>query len=127
MSAPGVPVPAPPRRAALAGLAAGLVLGAGVVGLIWATSGLDAADGARADAAAVCGVGERTPLPTNDTPIEDLRRWGVAEVGPSLAKQDPSLRPLADALEQAYRAMTVFDMKKMSDAVTRAKQICEVV
>jgi hypothetical protein len=114
--------------AILLGLAVGLIVGAGVVGLIWAGSGpADAADGAQSDAAAVCGGVERTPLPTRDTPIEEMRRWGIAELGPSPAKQDAALRPLADALEQAYRSLQVFDFEKMSAAVTRAKALCAVV
>lgn len=108
-------------RAVLAGLVAGLVFGAGVTSLVWAL----AVGGGNEDVAAVCGVVERTELPDEKTPIEELRRWGVSEVMASVAKADPEYQPLADALERALRAMQTFDRDEMREAVDLAKELCD--
>jgi hypothetical protein len=107
-------------RAVLAGLVAGLVFGAGITSLVWALTG----GGGNDDVAAVCGVVGRTPVPEDDTPVEDLQRWSIADVMPSVAKEHPEYRPLADALEKAVRAMQVGDRAEMRASVDRAKELC---
>ena len=108
------------------GLVIGLVVGAGVTGLVWT---LSEPSGAAADAEAVCGVIERTPVPSSakamaDMSEEDSRRWAVAEVGPSFAAQDPDLEPLAEALQEIHPAIQQFDFEKAAAAVDRAKEQC---
>jgi hypothetical protein len=107
-------------RALVVGLAIGLVFGAGITSLVWALTG----DGESDDVAAVCGIVERTPLPDENTPVEELRRWGIGEVMPSVAKANPEWQPLADALEEAVRRMQQFDFDGMREAVDRAKGYC---
>lgn len=122
---PGHP---PPRRGVpmIVGLVIGLVVGAGALGAVWALSG---PSGAAADAEAVCGVIERTPVPSSAKAMsemseEDYRRWAVAEVGPSFAKQDPDLKPLAEALQDIHPAIQQFDFDKAKAAAERAKELC---
>ncbi|OLF10410.1 hypothetical protein [Actinophytocola xanthii] len=120
---PALPEPGGPGRAQLMlfGLLAGVVLGAGSLGLAWAVA---ADEGTDADAEAVCGIIERTEIPGEDTPVEELRRWGVTEVAPSLAAREPEYRELADALEQAARAVRNFDRDEIERAATRVKELC---
>ena len=112
------------------GLVIGLVVGAGALGLAWMLSGSGGSDpDAEADAKAVCGVIERTRVPENakameDIPLEEFRRWAVTEVGPSIAKRDPELKPLADAMRDIYPAIQRFDLEKANDAIDRVKEIC---
>ena len=56
--------------------------------------------------------------------MEDLRRLGVGEVMPSVAKANPEYQPLADALEEAVRSMQRFDLDRMRAAIDRAKGLC---
>ncbi|MFC4854743.1 hypothetical protein [Actinophytocola glycyrrhizae] len=109
-------------RAVVIGLAIGVVFGAGIASLVWSLTG--GGDGGDSDVAAVCGVVERTPVPDENTSLEDLRRWAVGEVMPSVAKADPEYQPLADALSDAVRSMRQFDFEKMRAAVDRAKGLC---
>lgn len=127
---PGVPAhPAPAsgpvrswRTGLYVGLIGGIVAGAAVVGLTWALSGSDGVD---ADAEAVCGIIERTPAYTEDASEEDMRRWGVTEVGPSLAAQDAKYQPLADALSEALERVRQFDLEGMEDTVARVNELCD--
>lgn len=108
-------------RPLVLGLVIGLVFGAGIASAVWA---LTSDSGGNDDVAAVCGVVERTPVPDKDTSFEDMRRWGVGEVMPSVAKANPEYKPLADALEKAVRAMQSMDFDAMKDAVDQAKSLC---
>lgn len=132
---PGGPIPAvpptPPRRAGglVLGLVIGLVFGGAAVGVAWAITASTGSDGAAADAQAVCGVVERTRTPKDakdmeNISLEDVRRWGVAEVGPSMAKQDPGLKPLADALEKVLPSIQRFDVEKARAAIDEVKGLC---
>lgn len=135
--APGYPAPPPPnprgprvwRNGLLVGLVIGLVIGAGALGLAWTLSGSDSAGETSADPAAdaeaVCGIVARTPTITEDTPVDELRRWGVGEVGPSLADQDPTYEPLNEALQRAMRAMQRFDVNELREATDQVKQLCD--
>jgi hypothetical protein len=107
-------------RPLVIGLVIGLVFGAGIASLVWVLT----TDSGNDDVAAVCGVVERTPIPDQDTSIEDLRRWGVGEVMPSVAKANPEYKPLADAMEKAVHAMQSLDFDAMKDAVDQAKSLC---
>jgi hypothetical protein len=48
----------------------------------------------------------------------------VAEVGPSLAKQDPELKPLAEAMEKVLPAIQRFDIEQAKDAIDQVKGHC---
>jgi hypothetical protein len=135
MSTPGYPQPPagypPPGqhprpisriKPLILGLVVGLVIGAGVLGLVWTVS---VPDGAKADAEAVCGILERTDLPDKDVPMEELRRWSAADVGPSLAKEDPDLKALGDALEKVYVSIRTLDRAEMESATAEVKEQCD--
>lgn len=107
-------------RAVVIGLVIGLVFGAGVSSLVWAL----ATESGNDDVAAVCGVVERTPVPDENTPVEQLRRWGVGEVMPSVAKEHPEYRELADTVQDIVRSMQQMNFDRMRDAVNRAKGLC---
>jgi len=124
------PVHPTPRRGVplIIGLVIGLVVGAGVVGVVW-TLNTPSDSNAKADAEAVCGVIARTPAPSSaeamkDMAPEDYRRWGVAEVGPSLAKAEAELKPLAEAMQDILPAVQRFDFEQAKTAVDRVKQLC---
>lgn len=127
---PAQPSPPAPRRVGLlAGLVIGLVVGAAAVGVAWAISASTGSDGAEADAEAVCGVIERTPVAKDakdmkNISLEDVRRWGVAEVGPSLAKQNPDLKPLGDAMQKVLPSIQRFDIEKANEAIDQVKELC---
>ena len=108
-------------RPLVLGLVIGLVFGAGIASVVWVLTG---DSGGNDDVAAVCGVVERTPVPDQDTSFEDLRRWGVGEVMPSVAKEHPEYKPLADTLEKAVHAMQSMDFDAMKEAVDQAKSLC---
>ena len=108
-------------RPLVLGLVIGLVFGAGIASLVWVLAG---DSGGNDDVAAVCGVVERTPVPNQDTPIEELRRWGIGEVMPSVAKADPEYKPLADALEKAAQSLRNLDFDAMTEAANQAKSLC---
>jgi hypothetical protein len=124
---PVQPKPAPARatRVLVLGVLAGLVVGAGGVGLAWGLSGgSDAAE----DASAVCGIVLRTPdLPNepDDITLEYTQRWAVSEVAQSLAAADSTYRPLADALRDVTVALSVFRLDEMRSAMSNAKRVCE--
>ncbi|MDQ3786257.1 MAG: hypothetical protein M3422_03320 [Actinomycetota bacterium] len=107
-------------RAVVIGLVIGLVFGAGVTSLVWAL----VTDTGNDDVAAVCGIIERTPTPTEDTSMDELRRWAVSEVMPSVAKEHPEYRPLADALDKVAMSLRQLDSDSLRDAVNRAKGLC---
>jgi hypothetical protein len=109
-------------RAVVIGLVIGLVFGAGITSLVWALT--TDADGGNDDVTAVCGVVERTPVPNEDTPIEELRRWGIGEVMPSVAQANPEYRPLADAMAKVVRSMQQLDLDGMRAEIDRAKELC---
>src|SRR5690349_19578269 len=74
--------PQPPsrsKRAILLTALAGLVVGAGGVGLAWALTGKSEATGTDADARAVCGILARTPDPVNfdQFGLPDAQRWAA--------------------------------------------------
>jgi hypothetical protein len=130
---PGTPSPGyghPPRRRTaplVVALVVGLVVGAGAIGLTWM---LSAPSDAEADAAAVCGILERTPALTDEKSMEDIsqedfRRWAVSEVGPSMAKRDPDLKPLADALGKILPSVQRFDIDGAKKAINRANELCD--
>lgn len=108
-------------RAVVVGLVIGVVLGGAIASLVWA---LVADSGGNDDVVAVCGIVERTPVPTEDTSTEDLRRWAVAEVLPSVVADNAKYKPLADTLEKAMRYMQQFQLDKMADAIDEAKRLC---
>jgi hypothetical protein len=131
---PGQPSPGygyPPTRRRTAPLVVavviGLVVGAGAVGLTWL---LSTPSDAEADAVAVCGVLDRTPVPTDEKSMEsiseeDFRRWAISEVGPSMAKRDPDLEPLADALGKILPSIQRFDIDEAKKAIARATELCD--
>jgi hypothetical protein len=113
-------------RALLVGAVIGLVFGGGIASLVWILI-TDENGAANADVAAVCGVVERTPVPDQDTPIEDLRRWGVGEVLPSIAKANPEFQPLAEAMQKTVRSMQTMDFDEMRSSVDEVKRLCAEV
>jgi hypothetical protein len=126
---PGYGYPPPRRRTGplVVAVVIGLVVGAGAVGLTWLLSTPSDAD---ADAAAVCGVLDRTPVPTDEKSMEsiseeDFRRWAIAEVGPSMAKRDPDLEPLADALGKILPAIQRFEIDEARKSIDRAAELCD--
>ena len=110
-------------RALLVGTVIGLVLGAGIASLVWSLV-TDEDGAANADVAAVCGVVERTPVPDQDTPFEEMRRWSVGEVLPSVAKANPEYQPLADAMQKTVRSMQSMDFDEMRSSIDEVKRLC---
>jgi hypothetical protein len=115
------------RKTLVLGLIVGLLVGAGIVGLTWALTG-DSSEGAAADAAAVCGIIERTPDPPaelRDITMEYLQRWSVSDVASSIAEADSRYRPLAEALEEVLTTMRTLEPDKMGEAIGKARSACD--
>jgi hypothetical protein len=108
----------------LLGLALGLVVGAGGVGLAW---GLGSSGGGT-DAEAVCGIVARTPDPPDDfrdLSIEYVRRWSISDVAESIAAADGTYRPLADALRGVVRSLRTLDPDEMRTSIADAREACD--
>lgn len=108
-------------RAIVIGVVIGLVFGAGIASLAWT---LVTDSGGNEDVAAVCGVVERTALPDENASGEDLQRWGISSVMPSVAKDNPEYQPLADALEKAVRTMQQGDFDGARKEIDKVKSLC---
>ena len=114
----------PPRRrwgGVVTGLVIGLVVGAGGLGVAWALS----SGGSDGDYDAVCGLITRTEPLTKDFELGDIRRLGgVGELAAALAEDDPTHKPLADALEDSVRAAQQFDIEQSGTSLRQAQNIC---
>jgi hypothetical protein len=123
-----IPQPPEPRRlpVRLLVIAAvvGLVVGAGVVGLVWLLTGTSS--GRDADIAAVCEIVERTPDPTDPDSItlEYVQRWTVSDLAASVAKDKPEYQPLADSLNRVVQYMQLLALDETRTAVRETREIC---
>ncbi|NIH82787.1 hypothetical protein [Amycolatopsis viridis] len=125
-------VPSPRRRWPLAvvALVVGLVVGAGIVGLVWIGTGSGAAgSGAAADVDAACAAVART---TSLDPVDKyagFQRWGAAaQLAAAAAEQEPRYQSLADALKAPVDiVMQNFAAKgpEFDAAMTRARAACD--
>jgi hypothetical protein len=109
----------------LLGLALGLVVGAGGVGLAW---GFSTGSGAKADAEAVCGIIARTPDPADnvrDINLQYAQRWTIGEVVASIAATDGTYKPLANALREVQTSLRTLRPDKMRVAIDKARQACD--
>lgn len=114
----------PPRRqwgALITGLALGLVVGAGGLGLAWALS----SDDSGTDYDAVCGLITRTEPLSKEFELGDMQRLGgVSQLAAALAEDDPTHKPLAEALDESVRAAQMFDLDQSSTSLRQAQAIC---
>jgi hypothetical protein len=125
----GPPVYGPPPRrrwgVLTVGLAIGLVVGAGGLGLAWALSSGGSGTDVTADYDAVCGLVANTKPLTRDFELGDMRRLGgVSELAAALAEADSTHKPLADALEKSVLAAQNFDLDGSGTSLRRAQDIC---
>jgi hypothetical protein len=101
------PLPKPRRGwvvPAAAGIVAGLVVGAGAVGLTWAFTGGDPAAGPTGDVATACSLVRRTGSMSKDSQVdfEQFGRWSAANaLMLNVDKSDPGSKPLADSLRRS--------------------------
>ena len=110
-------------RSVVTGLVVGVVLGAGGGGAAWAMTA--APREPNDEVVAICDLVRRTATPQADTQLEDLRRWsGMNELMVSIAQDDPTRRPLADALQDGVDAMGELDYAGLRRAVNRVRDIC---
>lgn len=124
------PYPAlPPRRRwalVVTALVVGLVVGAGVVGLVWIGSGPGAV---ASDAEAACAAVERTTSLDPRTQYAGFQRWGAAsQLAAAAAEQDPRYQALADALKAPLEIVTrTFEASgpEFDAAMTRARSACD--
>ncbi len=140
MVTPGAPPPpepqphpqyVPKRRPGVAilviGLIIGVVVGGGGIALILLT-GSGPSSGPAADAAAVCGIVERTPdVPANpeEISLEYMQRWSISDVAASIAKTDTKYKPLADSLNAVLMSIRQLDLKEMRSSIQQARAACD--
>jgi hypothetical protein len=111
----------------MTGLVVGVLLGAGGGGAAWALTA-DNEDPVAQEVVAICDLVRRTATPTADSSLEDLRRWsGMNELMVSVAQDDPTRKPLADALQDGVDAMSELDFEGLRRAVNRVRDICATV
>ncbi|AIJ21317.1 hypothetical protein AMETH_1225 [Amycolatopsis methanolica 239] len=124
------PYPAPPPRRrwplVVTALVVGLVVGAGIVGLVWIGSGPGAA---AADADAACAAVARTTSLEPDTQYAGFQRWGAAsQLAAAAAEQEPRYQALADALKAPLEiVMRTFEASgpQFDAAMNRARSACD--
>jgi hypothetical protein len=122
------PTPNRVLRGLLLGAVAGLVIGAGGIGLAWALSGGVTAGGAHADAEAACAAVNRSGEVNPDDEI-NIRRWiSAGDLAVAAAAADPAFTPLADALSDVTGLFieTGADPRgpEAGATVDRAKRLC---
>ncbi|MFC4004487.1 hypothetical protein ACFS2C_18255 [Prauserella oleivorans] len=113
----------------MAALAAGLVLGGGGVGLVWALTVGGGPEGAEADVAAACEVVARTPtIDLEGNNYASYRRWGAAaELAAAAGELDPRYSSIAETLGKPLRiAQASFDTEstEFSEAMAAAREAC---
>lgn len=106
----------------------GLVLGAGIMALVWWISSASSG-GPAADANAACAVVDRTDSLDPKTDMAGLRRWGgAAELAAAAAEGDAEYKSLADALVKPRElVMRHFDGEHpdVLQAVEDARKACQ--
>jgi hypothetical protein len=111
----------------MTGLVVGVLLGAGGGSAAWAMTA-DNEDPVADEVVAICDLVRRTATPNADSSLEDLRRWsGMNELMVSVAQDDPTRKPLADALQDGVDAMGELDYEGLRRAVNRVRDICATV
>ncbi|WP_133901336.1 hypothetical protein [Actinophytocola oryzae] len=104
------------------GVAIGLAIGAGGLGLAWALSSGTNVD---EDYDALCGLVVRTEPITRDFELADIRRLsGISELAAAMAETDSTHKPLAEALERSVQAAQVFDIDQTGSSLRHAQDIC---
>ncbi|TDV56042.1 hypothetical protein CLV71_102103 [Actinophytocola oryzae] len=121
----GPPSYGPPTRrwgGVVVGVAIGLAIGAGGLGLAWALSSGTNVD---EDYDALCGLVVRTEPITRDFELADIRRLsGISELAAAMAETDSTHKPLAEALERSVQAAQVFDIDQTGSSLRHAQDIC---
>lgn len=126
-------VPRPKRgMGVLVAVVAGVLVGAGVVGLTWAFAGGsgDPAAGAEGDVATACSLVRRTgTLATgSELDFEQYGRWGAANaLMMNVGRDHEQYRPLADALaKSATIVASTFKAEgaEFDAAVREAREFC---
>ncbi|MEV4347468.1 hypothetical protein AB0J83_23680 [Actinoplanes sp. NPDC049596] len=108
----------------------GVLVGALVIGLIWAAgSKLGGTDSnAEADAQAACGVFERLPgtWTRENYQITNINRIaGAFALASSAAKEDSRYQPLSDAAQQAHQAALTFQFDILAIRIRDARNQCD--
>ncbi|MCY1139446.1 hypothetical protein OWR29_15715 [Actinoplanes sp. Pm04-4] len=109
---------------------AGAVIGALVVGILWAASsfvGGAGDDDAAQDAAAACGVFERVP---DDWKQETVTEENTYQLGGAIAlaqaagQRDQKYRALATQAQQVQQAVVTFDITRVNQLVVDVRNTC---
>jgi hypothetical protein len=116
------------RQGLVAGLAVGLLVGGGGVGLAWAFTSGASDDAAQNDAAAACMAIEESEVPSaedDELPLDLMRRWaGAGELAGAAAEADSGYQSLADELETVSRGIATFEFDQVEEAAQNAKDLC---
>ncbi|MCO8270158.1 hypothetical protein M1L60_06075 [Actinoplanes sp. TRM 88003] len=120
-----------PARPWLIAAGAGAVIGALVVGILWAASsfvGANSGSEAAEDAAAACGVFERVP---DDWKQETITEENTYQLGGAIAlaqaagKRDAEYRVLATQAQQVQQAVVSFDITRVNQLVVDVRNTCD--
>ncbi|WP_127502100.1 hypothetical protein [Actinoplanes solisilvae] len=117
------------RKLLFAG-AAGAVVGALVVGILWAASSFvgQSQDGAAEDAAAACGVFERVPSdwkPETVTEANTYRLGAGIALAQAAGKADQQYVTLATQAQQVQQAVVTFQVGRIAQLVVDVRNTCD--
>lgn len=117
------------RKLLFAG-AAGAVVGALVVGILWAASSFvgNSQSGASEDAAAACGVFERVPSdwkPETVTEANTYRLGAGIALAQAAGKADQRYVTLATQAQQVQQAVVTFQVGRIAQLVVDVRNTCD--
>ncbi|WP_250006298.1 hypothetical protein [Actinoplanes sp. M2I2] len=112
----------------LLGGVAGAVIGALVVGILWAAGSFVGGDDAAEDAAAACGVFARVPDDWSRETVTEANTYqlgGAIALAQAAGRRDAEYGPLATQAQQVQQAVVAFDIDRVEQLVVDVRNTCD--